>query len=260
MDLQKYRIHFTYKESDVTIISNSENFFRVAYDSLITHRRELERFIAKYPIFKSNFKPLRFPDDIDMPIVIERMIIASEIADVGPMAAVAGALADLMVEEMVKKGGKIAVVENGGEIFIHSIEDIYIRLYSMTTILQGKIGFKFKGGSSDLGVGTSSGTFGHAISLGNADTVTVFAENAAIADATATRIANSVKGDDDETAIGKGLEVSDSLEKVKGVFISKNKLVGYSGRIPELFYIKEGDKKYITSKLSNILPKGYKEF
>ena len=44
------------------------------------------------------------------------MALAAEKADVGPMAAVAGVIADLAVDDMTREGCKVAVVEDGGEI------------------------------------------------------------------------------------------------------------------------------------------------
>ncbi|HLN89037.1 MAG TPA: hypothetical protein VK253_03130, partial [Candidatus Binatia bacterium] len=52
----------------------------------------------------------------EKPLVAKLMAIAAEKAGVGPMAAVAGAIADLAVEDMKLVGCEVAVVEDGGEI------------------------------------------------------------------------------------------------------------------------------------------------
>jgi ApbE superfamily uncharacterized protein (UPF0280 family) len=161
---------------------------------------------------------------------------SSKIADVGPMASVAGVLADFMCKKMVEMGAKIAVVENGGEIMIHSDEDIYIGLYSHTTSIKHSIGFIFKGGSPPIGIGTSSGTFGHATSLGKADTVTVFASSAGIADAAATRIANSITRKKHKCFFSDALEIAKSMQSIFGVFITCGDEVAKIGQIPELIY------------------------
>lgn len=258
MPLKKIKKHITIKESDVTIISEEDRFIQIAIDTLINERKTLELFIKKNPEFQTSFSPLKFDE---VPDVINRMLVASEIADVGPMAAVAGALADSMSEEINKKGAKISVVENGGEISIRSIEDIHIALYSLTTVLKANIGFLYPGQSRPLGVGTSSGTFGHAFSYGQADTVTIFADNAAIADAAATKIGNNVRGNDIEGSIGKALEIVDSLEKVQGAFISRGKFVGKTGKIPELLSITgDPESEYIKSKIEDFLGNNYKFF
>lgn len=259
MPLKKIKKHIVVKESDVTIISEEDRFIQIAIDTLINGRKEIESFIKKHPEFSSSFTPLVFHD---VPEIINKMLMAAEIANVGPMAAVAGALADCMADNMSKMGAKISVVEDGGEISIRSDENIYIALYSLTTILKANIGFLYQGQSRPIGVGTSSGTFGHAFSYGQADTVTIFADNAAIADAVATRVGNSVRGNDIEGSIGKALEIVDSLEKVQGAFISRGKFVGKTGKIPELVSITgDPESEYIKSKIEDFLgSNNYKTF
>ncbi|MFX1479876.1 MAG: hypothetical protein ACFFCI_17295, partial [Promethearchaeota archaeon] len=100
---------------------------------------------------------------------------------------------------------------------------------------------------------TSSATVGHAISLGQADAVTVFANTATLADAAATRVANLVKGTDIEASIKKGLDIVDDLDGVRGAFISRKDKVGHSGKLPKFIKI-EGDRhKLLKGKLNNFL-------
>jgi hypothetical protein len=260
MPLIKLKKHLIVKESDVTIITEEDKFIKVAINALLEGRRIIEQVIYDHPRFQTSFDPYRTTEAKTYE-VISKMQDAAEICNVGPMAAVAGALADLMIDVMRNNGARITVVENGGEIAIDSVEDIHIALYSMTTALKAKMGFLFKGRSKCMGVGTSSGKFGHSISLGNADTVTIFAENASIGDAAATRVANGVKGPDIEGSVGKGLEIADSLEKVSGAFITRDKFVGKSGQIPELISIESGfEDKFIKSKLDDILPDEFRIF
>jgi ApbE superfamily uncharacterized protein (UPF0280 family) len=228
--LPRIKKHITLYESDITIITDSEKYVTFALDTFTEARIHLETVIQTYPEFKSSFSPYYTNDNSDL---IQRMEKAGELANVGPMAAVAGVFADIMSEEMILNGAKIAVVENGGEIMIHSIEDIYIGLYSQTTEIQDKIGFRFRGGSKPLGVATSSGTFGHAISLGKADTVTVFATNAGIADAAATSITNLIQREGAECKLEPALKRAQLLEGVYGVFITCGDKVAKTGTIPE---------------------------
>ncbi|MHA1872182.1 MAG: hypothetical protein ACTSXF_14645, partial [Promethearchaeota archaeon] len=106
----------------------------------------MEETIRRYPRFKTTYSPMRVQAG-EAGDIIERMVESSEICDVGPMAAVAGAFADCMEETMRSDGSLINVVEDGGELIIYSVEDIIIALYSLTTILKGNIGFKYKGRS-----------------------------------------------------------------------------------------------------------------
>jgi ApbE superfamily uncharacterized protein (UPF0280 family) len=159
--------------------------------------------------------------------------------DVGPMAAVAGALADLMLaamkyDEKIDNPPRIALVENGGEIAIDSEKDMKVALYAGNNQLNFNLGFLIAKDESPLGIGTSSATVGHATSLGEADAVTIFAKNATLADAAATRIANLVKGEDIEKSIKTALDKLDDYELVHGAFISRGDRVGTAGKVPKL--------------------------
>jgi ApbE superfamily uncharacterized protein (UPF0280 family) len=191
---------------------------------------------------------------------------ASVICDVGPMAAVAGAFADIMLKVM-KVGDsedfipvKVALVENGGEIAVDSEENMKIALYAGLNKLNLNIGFMIEKRNCPIGIGTSSATIGHAISLGQADAVTIFAENATLADCAATRIANLVKGFDVEKSIKSALDATEDIEGVLGAFISRDNKIGQVGKLPKIFKI-EGDKnKILKDKIDNLFPGRYEVF
>ena len=103
------------------------------------------------------------------------------------------------------------------------------------------IGFLVEKKDCPIGIGTSSATVGHALSFGQADAVTIFAVSAALADAAATKVANSVKGNDVEKSIKKGLDIADDIDGVFGTFISRKDKIGQTGRLPKMIKI-EGDK------------------
>lgn len=121
-----------------------------------------------------------------------------------PMAAVAGAVADEMVEAMAPEPGLSKLyVNNGGDIalWLGAGERLRIGLVADPTRaaigapapIDGEIEI-----SSDMpvrGVATS-GWRGRSFSLGIADSVTVLAATGAVADAAATMIANAVDSDD----------------------------------------------------------------
>ena len=231
--IPRVKRHLTIQESDITIISDSEKYINLAIERLKKERAHLIGVIQADPKFRTSFIPYSTQDKAELIIQMQE---ASALAGVGPMASVAGVLADIMCDIMVKEGAKIAVVENGGEIMIHSTEDIFIGLFSKTTQVKDSVGFIYKGGSKPLGIGTSSGTFGHAVSLGKADTVTVFADSAGIADAAATRIANSITREGDNCMFSEALKIAKSLDSIHGVFITCGDKVAKVGRIPELIF------------------------
>lgn len=176
------------------------------------------------------------PISVDVgPMVVKLMAEAAERANVGPMAAVAGVLADLAVEAMVLKGAKVAVVEDGGEASVISNRPIDVALAAGDTPLSRRIGFRLE--NFPMGLATSSGLFSHAFSFGEAEAVTVFAENAGLADAAATAVGNVVKGDEWRVAIEQGTKKAMSIKGVRGVFIVYRELVGRSGEIPKIIKV-----------------------
>jgi ApbE superfamily uncharacterized protein (UPF0280 family) len=164
------------------------------------------------------------------------MVEASEKAGVGPMAAVAGVIADLAVETLIKQGAKIGVVEDGGETSAISSLPIDIGLLAGNSLLSKKIGFRLE--TFPIGVATSSGKYSHAFNFGQAEAVTIFAENAGLADAAATAVCNIVKGEDQCAAIKRGLQKAMAIKGVRGAFIIYKDNTGRAGLIPKLINIK----------------------
>jgi ApbE superfamily uncharacterized protein (UPF0280 family) len=221
------------KESVCTIITDIEKGIETAVDSINLHRSLLENYVEINPEFKASLIPVQIGETHE---IIHRMAKAANIAGVGPMAAVAGALCDLAVEEMVKIGVKVAVVENGGEAFIVSDQPIDLAIQAGDTPLSRKIGFRLE--KFPIGVATSSGKFSHALSFGDSDAVTVFAVNASLADAVATRVGNVIKS---EETIDSGVNLALSIPGVFGALIIYNKKVGFGGDLPQFIQI-ESDK------------------
>ncbi|MCF2140938.1 MAG: UPF0280 family protein [Candidatus Lokiarchaeota archaeon] len=245
--------HFQYNHSDCTIISNNRENIEKSKAKFYNDIKELENFVNIHKDWRNSYIPLLSQPAANKNSLIYTMEQASLKCNVGPMAAVAGAIADRMVSAMIQNPKTtIAVVENGGEISINSKEDIIIGLMVLSTTLQSKLGFRYKGGTRPIGVATSSSTFGHAESFGEADAVVVFASNAALADAAATYICNNVKGKEDKEAINAGLEVFDSIPQLLGVLIVKNQLIGKKGKLPTLIRIKDEKNILLQKKIENI--------
>ncbi|MBD3196705.1 MAG: UPF0280 family protein [Candidatus Lokiarchaeota archaeon] len=237
----------------MTIISDSQEAIIKAKESFYYHRKVIEEFCKKNETFLKSFSPVKL--DSNQPI-INLMLNASETFDVGPMAAVAGALADIMLDAMrrvtreANNLPRIALVENGGEIAIDSKEELTIALFAGNNELNLNIGFKIRKKDCPIGIGTSSATIGHAISLGEADAVTVFAKNATLADTGATKIANLVKGVDIEKSIKDALDFADDIDEIQGVFINRENQIGKSGKLPTIVKI-EGNKNKIIDGFKN---------
>lgn len=230
-------------ESDLLIETDTPEAIDLAFSAIRSHRELLLAYSAQHEEFLHSFSPVEVA--LDAPPVVHAMAQAAKIANVGPMAAVAGALADFAIEEMMTKTGcKIAVVENGGEIIGRMSEPvstpITIGIYAgENSTISGRIGFRLEFEDFPFGLGTSSATVGHAFSFGCADAACVFAENAAIADACATAVCNAVIGESVQKSIQNGLEVAKSIKEIKGVLIIRGDHVGCTGKLPRLVQVKQ---------------------
>ncbi|KYH41624.1 MAG: hypothetical protein AYL32_004360 [Candidatus Bathyarchaeota archaeon B26-2] len=171
------------------------------------------------------------------------MAEAAEAAEVGPMAAVAGALADLAVDVMLRCGARLAVVENGGEVAAKTDRPIYVAILSANPSISGKMSFEITDVDCPIGIATSSSRFGHALSFGNADSVTVVADRASIADAAATSICNAVSGGDIEVSIRIGFRRAEEINGVRGILITRGGRVGLKGRLPKIVKITDNPQR-----------------
>ncbi|MBY9016145.1 MAG: UPF0280 family protein [Candidatus Lokiarchaeota archaeon] len=255
-----YKHHFLEQESDVTIISESKIAIRKAKESLEYHRKILEKYLKQNNKFLTSFSSIRITTEFE---IINLMSEASVLCEVGPMAAVAGALADIMLNRMKLEDdpdylpAKIALVENGGEIAVDSEKDMKIALFAGYNELNLNIGFLIEKKNGPLGIGTSSATIGHAISLGQADAVTIFARDATLADAAATRVANLVKGVDVEKSIKNALDAAEDIEGVYGALISRENKVGQVGKLPKFFKIEGNKSLVLKDKFEGFFPGKY---
>lgn len=225
---------FQLKETNCTILSDEEGAISKATSSIRYHRKELEKYIRNHPEFLYSLQPVPVKDG---PLIVRLMAEASEKAKVGPMAAVAGVFADLAVKDMTLAGSKVAVVENGGEVSAVSNTPIDIALLAGDSPLSKQIGFRLE--EFPVGVATSSGLFSHALSFGEAEAATVFAENAGLADAVATAVGNLIKGHDRRGAIERGIMEALSIEGVRGVFILYKGIAGKAGQVPQIIKVSE---------------------
>ena len=223
---------FTIKETQCTLISDQQKAIEAALISINCSRRELETYIKNHFEFLYSLKPILPPRK---PIVAKLMAEAAQKAGVGPMAAVAGAIADLAVNEMKNVGCDVAVVENGGEIAAYSNIPVKVAVSAGDEPLSKHFGFRLA--EFPIGVATSSGRFSHALSFGDAEAATVFCKNAALADAAATAVGNVVKGENATAGIKAGIEKGLSIEGVEGILIIYKGKVGIAGKIPDIIKV-----------------------
>jgi ApbE superfamily uncharacterized protein (UPF0280 family) len=188
-------------------------------------RSELEQYIISNPHFQVSLEPVQV--DKNAPPLVKDMAAAAESAGVGPMAAVAGAIAEAVGTELLSFSDEV-IVENGGDIFIKSSEERLIGLYAGESSLTGKVAFAIRPEETPLGICTSSGTVGHSLSFGKADAVVAFAPSTSLADAAATAIGNRVSSADD---IQKALQFAQNIAGLRGVAIVKDDHLGLYGQV-----------------------------
>ena len=227
-----FREAFRCKETQCTIVSDKLQGIQASIDSIKHNRKELEEYVRASPKFLYALEPLPVPAG---PLVAKLMAEAAEKANVGPMAAVAGVLADLAVKDMLSAGCEVAVVENGGEIAAISKEPIDVALAAGDAPLSKRFGFRLT--DFPVGIATSSGRFSHALSFGDAEAATVFCRNAGLADAAATAVGNMVKGEDCQDAIQAGISKALSIQGVEGVLVIYKGFTGTAGKIPKIIKV-----------------------
>jgi hypothetical protein len=212
------------KETDLYIRAR-RNLKRKALKAISKYRAPVERYIEHHPAFLSAVDPLPIQDDA--PQIVKQMAGASDKVGVGPMAAVAGVIAECVGRELLSFSPEV-IVENGGDLFLKVLKTRLVGVYAGESSFTGRIALEIKPEETPLGICTSSGTVGHSLSLGKADAVIVLSPSCALADAAATAIGNLVKGAD---GISLGIEFAQGLEGLRGVVIIKDDKIGLWGRV-----------------------------
>ncbi len=189
-DLISFPVRF--KQTDIMI--SAECDLRPLADQLVHDaRQQIEGYIEAHPDFLSSYVPVA-PNALAPPVV-GAMLEASRHSGVGPMAAVAGAIAEYVGRGLMRESEEV-IVENGGDIFLRSGRRRELAILAEHSELLG-LRIALPASVDGLGVATSAGTIGHSVSLGRADAVMIVADSAAMADAAATAVGNLVHTADD---------------------------------------------------------------
>ncbi len=214
----------TVQETDLSVYADGVGP-ELIKEAIIEQRGYIEGYVQRYPGFRESLQP--WPEDPTTPFIVQEMIRAGRRTGVGPMAAVAGAVAERVGRTILDHTDQV-IVENGGDIFLSVRSETVIGLYAGASPLSLKFGVKIAPGSTPLSICTSSGTVGHSRSYGNADAVCILSRRCALADAAATAIANHVKAPKDITAAVKRAQ---AIAGVLGVLIIIADKMGMWGQI-----------------------------
>ena len=220
------RTFFRVKETCATIVCD-ESLLRTAQEAIFEARAVIESKVEEDPFFGITYDPMP-PDSSDHPL-IQRMCQASVIAGVGPMAGVAGAVAEFAVGRLVDAGAEEAVVENGGDIAIYSPKGRPVGIFADHPVFRD-LAFDVTA-DKVLGICSSSRKIGPSVSLGESNISTVVSDNVVLADCCATALGNMVTGEEN---LAESCERIGSLEGVRGCMSCCGGKIAVYGDLPEM--------------------------
>ncbi len=217
---------FTHKDARYRIASSHPELIMEEIKRL---RHELEIYVAVDHAFRDSLVPV--PAAAHAPPLARHMAEAALAAGVGPLAAVAGALAEAAARCALDRGADEAIVDNGGDIFMHSPRPVTVGLFTTGHSLSGRLAFLVRPEEMPLALCASSGVMGHSFSLGKCDLAVAVSPHAALADAAATLAANLVSAAAD---VEPALKRVQAIPGLSGVLIIMGDAVGMAGNLPEL--------------------------
>lgn len=220
-----------YKETDLWIGIDEKNYSQKLYDTILDYvklqRSHLDEYIKANPNFLTSLMPMEIVA-ANAPAIIKKMSEAAKLANVGPMAAVAGAFSEMTANYLLDKGIENVIVENGGDIYISMKQGLTLSVFAGTSPFSEKIGFIIDSELMPIAACTSAGKVGHSLNFGAADAVVVLAKSGSVADAYATFLSNLVK---DASHIEKVIELAKQQPLIEGLIIIVNDKIGIWGNI-----------------------------
>jgi len=212
------------QETDLMILAD-RLLAEKAYEWVIQYRGFVEGFIRQFPDFATTLIPWQ---EVPLaPAIVREMIRAGSAAGVGPMAAIAGAMAESVGRALLGTSRQV-VVENGGDLFVKTDDPVVARLFAGPSSLSMKLGIRVAETGDGIGICTSSGTVGHSLSAGKADAVCAISKSSALADAAATAIGNRIHSAKD---IGAAIDFGRKIDDVDGIVVATAGEIGAWGQV-----------------------------
>jgi len=227
------RFEIVENESIITLICQKK-YLNSAKEEIKKQRTHILNYIEEHREFKTSLLPFKANNNATR--IINKMINASIKYNVGPMASVAGAIAEMTVLRLIDEGANEVILDNGGDMALFLKKPTNIGLYTGNSNIQG-YGFYINTTGKLIGICTSSGKIGHSKSFGISYTTTVFSDSPTDADAAATRIGNDIKYDDSER-LSVVLEHGKNYDNVSGIVAVTKNHIGSIGNIPKLIKTK----------------------
>ena len=197
------------KETDLWV-SADRDLAEETRDLILDSRHQLESYIRSNPEFLTTLQP--YPEDDYAPPIVKEMIQVTRSASVGPMASVAGAVAQFVGKGLLELTNQV-IVENGGDIFLRVDRRVTVSILAGESPLSGRIGLVVHERQMPLGVCSSSGSVGHSLSTGAADVICLLSPSPVLADGAATAVGNRVKKSKD---LERAAEWADEIGGIMG--------------------------------------------
>jgi len=188
-------------------------------------RGQIKAWIHVQPEFRTSLVPVPVP--ARAPEIVRRMAAGSACAGVGPFAAVAGTMAQMVAECFAGRSPDL-IVENGGDIYIYSRRE---RIVGLLPDPGGEmIGVRVPPEDCPVSLCASSAHIGHSLSLGKGDLAVVRAQDGALADACATALCNMLREAHD---VDRAIRRAEGMQEagIQGVFLQCAGRIGIWGKM-----------------------------
>ncbi len=191
------------------------------YTFLVDLRRQMDAYLLMDPAYKAALTP--YDAGLEAPGILKEMSRISHKTGIGPMSAVAGAVAKHVADFL---GTKEVIVENGGDIYASVAEDMDISVFAGQSPLSEKVGLHIPAAAFPCGICTSSGTVGPSLSLGRADAMMIVCQDVLLADSYATAMANRIKTVNDLQPV---IEQIQNIPEILGALAVKDDRLAVTG-------------------------------
>ena len=207
------------KETDL-YVSSDRDLHEETTDLVFDYRYQIESYIKSHPEFLTTLKP--YPEDPYAPAIINDMIMSTRDIGVGPMASVAGAIAQYVGLDLLESTAQV-IIENGGDIFLKVNRQVTVSVLAGDSPLSDRSGLSIPTRVMPLGVCSSSGRVGHSLSLGSVDVITILSTSAIRADGAATSIGNRIRTKTDLEKVAEWAAAIDGI--LGGIAIMADRMI-----------------------------------
>lgn len=227
-------------------IAAERQFIAPGVEAIRSARRDIERQIRRDRFFLTTLEP--YEPQADCSSTVRQMCDATRVAGIGPMAAVAGTIAQAALEAMVEAGCTHGWVDNGGDIAVRAEFPTTVEVFTDPGSMTARA-MELEPTNGIIGICSSSGKLGHSISFGNADIALVVAKSAPLADALATAIGNMAT---DKHSLSTCFEPFTAVDGLTGSLVMMDGAAAVWGALPRIVDVEHNPSRLTAhSKMSS---------